>query len=105
MIVPNKVNVTGKEKQRVRDTSRPRRRVDSSAFAAALGAEPIGAPHSRAADLISLAELGNQLIGRLRSTGGRPSLADASQRCKVPLSTEDIAALGKIIDTIEQETG
>jgi hypothetical protein len=100
-----KAHVVGKEAKRIHDTSRPLPRIEPAEFAAALGAEPCPDPVADNADLISLAALGNDLIKRLRSTGGRPSLTDASERCKVPLSPEDIAALGQIIEEIEKNTG
>jgi hypothetical protein len=56
-------------------------------------------------DPISLAALGADLIRRLRSSGGRPALADATQKVKVPLSSEDILAIEQIISAIEGATG
>ena len=41
----------------------------------------------------------------LRSTGGRPALEDADERCKVPLSAEDVAALEKVLGAIERTSG
>jgi len=35
--------------------------------------------------------LGNELIKRLHSTGGRPALEGTIERCKVPLTPDDIA--------------
>lgn len=100
-----KPNTVSKALERLEDTGPALPRIEPAEFAAALGAEPIGAPRSKHLDLVSLGELGNQLIKRLRSTGGRPALADATHRCKVPLSSDDIAALEEIIEVLERETG
>ena len=100
-----KVNIVGKSLEQIESTGRDLPRVEPAEFAAALGAEPCGERHSAHLDLISLGELGNELIRRLRSTGGRPSLEGATERCKVPLSPGDIADLEQIINAIEAKTG
>ena len=100
-----KVKVIGTQPKRVRVVDRPQRRIEPSELAAALGAEPCGERFSGQLDPISLAEIGNELLKRRRSTGGRPSLADATERCKVPLSKEDVAALEEIVAAIERATG
>ena len=100
-----KISIVGKTTERIVDTSPSQRRISDEEFAAALGAEPIGERRSKHLDLISLGELGNELIKRLRSTGGRPSLEGATERCKVPLSPEDIAGLELVIDAVERQTG
>lgn len=53
-------------------------------------------------DPIAIAEIGAKLLRRLRSTGGRPALADATEFCRVPLSAEDVQALEEIAKQIEQ---
>src|SRR5512143_2718510 len=95
-----KVKIAGKRAERVQDTGKAMRRVGSDEFASALGAESCSPEVSRTIDLISLAAIGNELLKRLRSTGGRPALEDADETCKVPLSAEDIAALEKIAETV-----
>ncbi len=100
-----RINPIDKVAERIHDVSRPPRRIEPAEFAAALGAEPCGESVPKSADPITMAELGNELIKRLRSTGGRPALVDANHRCKVPLSPADIAALEQIIDAIEEQTG
>ncbi len=100
-----KVNIIGAQPKRVRMVDQPQRRIDPAELAAALGAEPCGERLSGRFDPISLAEIGNELLKRRRSSGGRPSLADASERCKVPLSKEDVAALEEIVAAIERATG
>lgn len=100
-----KINIIGKALERIEITGPALPRMEPAEFAAALGAEPCGERHSKHLDLISLGELGSELIKRLRSTGGRPSLEGATERCKVPLSPGDIRDLERIIDAIETKTG
>jgi hypothetical protein len=100
-----KINIVGKALKRIEITGRALPRIEPAEFAAALGAKPCGDRRSEHLDLISLGELGNELIKRLRSTGGRPSLEGATERCKVPLSPGDVAGLEQIIDAIEAKTG
>src|SRR5438128_12692668 len=73
-----KVNVIGTQPKRVRVADQPSRRIEPAELAAALGAEPCGERIGANLDPISLAELGTALLRRLRSSGGRPALADAT---------------------------
>jgi hypothetical protein len=100
-----KVNIVGTHPKRVRVVDKPRRRIEPAELAAALGAEPCGERIGANLEPISLAELGTELLRRLRSSGGRPALADATEYCRVPLSAEDVKALEKITEHIEQKTG
>jgi hypothetical protein len=100
-----KVHITGKAVERIEVTGRAMRRIEPSELAEVLGAEPCGERVAGDLDPIALAQLGNELIKRLRSSGGRPTLQDASERCKVPLSREDIKALEEIVTEIERSTG
>jgi hypothetical protein len=54
---------------------------------------------------VSLAALGSELIKRLRSSGGRPALADATEICRVPLSAEDVKALEGMVAHLEASNG
>ncbi len=94
----------GKGAERIQNTGPSLARIEPSEFVAAIGAEPCGGPHSQHLDPISLLALGNELLKRLRSTGGRPSLEGATEQCKVPLRPEDVKALEEIAKAIEQET-
>lgn len=100
-----KIEIIGAKPKRIEILDKPKRRIDPAEIAAALGAEPIGAPVSRNADLIDLAELGTQLLNRLRSSGGRPALEDATEICRVPLSTEDVKILEDMVAEIEKSSG
>src|SRR5439155_22374609 len=46
-----------------------------------------------------------QLLERLRSSGGRPALADATVHCRVPLSAEDVQTLEAMVAEIGESTG
>src|SRR5438552_16578840 len=100
-----KVNITGAKPKRIRIVDKPQRRIEPAELAAALGAEACAERIGANLDPISLAELGTQLLRRLRSSGGRPALCDATEFCRVPLSAEDMKALEKISAQIEQKTG
>jgi hypothetical protein len=100
-----KIIVTGKPARRVEVSGKPQRRVEPQEFAAALGAEPVGEAHAPNLDPLSLAALGSELIKRLRSSGGRPALADATEICRVPLSAEDVKTLEGMIAQLEESSG
>src|SRR6266852_7593989 len=100
-----KVNIVGTQPKRVQVVDKPVRRIEPTEVAAALGAEPCGEHIGANPDPISLAELGTELLRRLRSSGGRPALVDATEYCRVPLSPNDVKALERITAQIEQSTG
>lgn len=99
-----KINTVGKKAERIHNTGPSLPRIEPSEFAASIGAEPCGERHSKHLDPISLLALGNELLKRLRSTGGRPSLEGATEQCKVPLRPEDMVALEEITNAIQQKT-
>jgi hypothetical protein len=100
-----RIAVTGKPARRIEVTGKSQRRIEPAKFAASLGAEPIGEAHDMSLDPVALAAMGGAVIKRLRSTGGRPTLADATEICRVPLSADDLESLKKVTDAIEQSTG
>jgi hypothetical protein len=100
-----KIIVTGKPARRIEVTGNPKRRIEPEEFAAALGAEPVGEVHASSLDPLALAALGSELIKRLRSSGGRPALADATEICRVPLSAEDIKTLERIVTQLAESSG
>jgi hypothetical protein len=100
-----KMNIVGKKAERIRNTGPSLPRIEPSQFAEGIGAEPCHEEHSKMLDPISLLALGNELLKRLRSTGGRPSLEGATELCKVPLRPEDLSALEQLQKAIENETG
>jgi hypothetical protein len=99
-----KIEIVGAKPKRIEIADQPKRRFDPAELAAALGANTAGQTTS-SPDIISLAELGTQLLNRLRSSGGRPALADATEICRVPLSAEDFKSLEVITEQIAQASG
>jgi hypothetical protein len=65
----------------------------------------VGEAHAQNLDPVSLAALGSELIKRLRSSGGRPALADATEICRVPLSAEDVKTLEGMVAQVETSSG
>ncbi len=100
-----KITVTGKSARRIDVSGKPQRRIEAEEFAAALGAEPVGDAHAQNLDPVSLASLGSELLKRLRSSGGRPALADATEICRVPLSVEDVKTLEGLVLQVETSSG
>lgn len=78
------IKVKGKSLPKVKVSGNTLERVQGSAVADALGAEPTHDSLSVAQAPVALAALRQALAERLRSTGGRPSLG-ASRRQKFPL--------------------
>ena len=100
-----KIIETGKPARRIEVSGKAQRRIEPEEFAAAIGAEPIGAAHAPNLDPVSLAALGSELIKRLRSSGGRPALADATEICRGPLSSEDVKTLEGMVAQLESSSG
>jgi hypothetical protein len=71
---------------RIRDSSETLPRIEVSRVAEALGAEPSELMRDSTGGPLSLFQVKQELLRRLQSTGGRPSLSGASGRKKVPLS-------------------
>lgn len=100
-----KIKITGKGADRINITGKALPHIEPAEFAAALGAEPCCVSMSGGLDAIAIGAIGQELLKRLRSTGGRPALEDADQICKVPLSAADVAALERIGEAIGEQTG
>jgi hypothetical protein len=100
-----KIDIIGAKPKRIHIVNPPKPPLDPAAVAEGLGARPCGERIEGNLDPIGLAALGTQLLARLRSSGGRPALADATEICRVPLSADDLNALEKLTAEIEQNTG
>ncbi|MBM4071100.1 MAG: hypothetical protein FJ271_19460 [Planctomycetes bacterium] len=100
-----KIITTGTPARRIETSGKPQRRIEHEEFAAALGAEPMSEAHSPNLDPMSLAALGSELLKRLRSSGGRPALADATEICRVPLSAEDVKTLEGMVAQVGESSG
>ena len=101
----SKTDIVGAKPKKIDIVDQPKRRIDPGQLAVALGAKPIGQQVSGDLDPIGLAELGTQLLNRLRSSGGRPALTDATEMCRVPLSVEDTKTLETMVAQIGESTG
>ncbi|SRR5579872_3143821 len=99
------ITIVGAKPKKIEVVDQPKRRIDPAEFAAALGAKPSGLQVHGNLDPITLAELGTQILNRLRSSGGRPALSDATVHCRVPLSAEDIKTLESMVAQIAGATG
>lgn len=99
-----KIAIVGAKPRKIDILDQPKRPIDPAELAAALGANPSTQVPGNL-DPIGLAELGTQLLNRLRSSGGRPSLADAPINCRVPLSTEDLQTLETMLSNISASIG
>jgi len=100
-----KITILGAKPRKIEIVDQPRRRVDPAELGAAIDAEPCGRLGTGSLDPLTLAELGTQLLQRLRSSGGRPALADATVNCRVPLSDADVKALESMVSEIGASTG
>ena len=100
-----KITIVGARPKRVQILNQPKRRIDPAELAVGLGAAPCGEQVSGFLDPIALAELGTQLLQRLRSSGGRPALADATEICRVPLCAEDVIMLETMAAHIGESSG
>ena len=99
--MPKKINIVGAKPKKI-EVIRPAGSDASTlqSLAASLGRRRSEWPASSlpSLDPIALAELGTQLLQRLRSSGGRPALADATINCRVPLSPEDMKTLETMVE-------
>jgi hypothetical protein len=100
-----KIQIVGAQPKQLEVVDRPKRRIDPGDLAAALGAEATGQHAPLSMDPIALAELGTQLLDRLRSRGGRPALTDATVNCRVPLTAADVKTLETMVAQIGGSTG
>ncbi len=100
-----RIDIIGVRPKKLDVLDQSKRRIDPPELAAALDANPTGQRASLSLDPIALAELGTQLLHRLRSSGGRPAIADATVNCRVPFSAEDIKTLEYMVVQIGGSTG
>jgi hypothetical protein len=77
-------------------------RVDPTQVATALGAELIGTCEAGIGSPLSIFQVRQELHNRLRSTGGRPGLAETSRRVKIPLSAAQWKALEGIANEVAE---
>jgi len=80
----------------IQDTSEVLRRIEPVRVQSALGAHESGFVVRAIGSPLALTQVRQELMERLRSTGGRPSLADTSRRVKVPLGERQWQELEEI---------
>jgi hypothetical protein len=91
-----RVHVTGSSQPRIQIAGNAQPRVDPSQVAAALGAELIPTKVDAKGGPLTVYALRAELLRRRHSSGGRPGIAGASQRVKIPLSDRDWTELEKL---------
>jgi hypothetical protein len=79
------------------------RRVEPERVAEALGATIEITEAMTPQSPIALVAMRQELLSRLTSTGGRPGLAGATRRQKIPLDDADWARLQKIAEALNDE--
>ena len=88
----------------VRDTSAASApRIDPRELAEALGAEPASVSLKHALGPISLLAVREELVKRLQSNGGRPTLAGATHRAKVSLGDKEWVALEELAEAVSSQ--
>lgn len=85
---------------RIRDVSRREPAIPIGEVAEAFRARPMHLNMGGDTNPLSLVAVREQLIGRLRSTGGRPALADTDTKMKVPIGTDDLRVVEVIAEKI-----
>jgi hypothetical protein len=97
-----KVGLTDKPARTV-SIRRPRvRRIASVRVRAALSAEPFAAGPRHDDSALSLFALRSEIAKRLQSRGGRPALAGAEKRAKVPMARAQWRALERLAEKISE---
>jgi hypothetical protein len=86
--------------KRIRDRSTTFPRVEPNDVAAALGAVPTADRLHDVLGPITLFAVREELVKRLQSSGGRPALAGATRRAKIPVGDQDWLELEKLAAAI-----
>lgn len=86
--MPRKIRDSSRTLPVLRDVSPTLDRIEPDRVAAALGAEASQERLRSRLGPLSLLAVRQELQRRLRSTGGRPALAGAPRRTKIPLSPQ-----------------
>jgi hypothetical protein len=85
---------------RIKDLSKTLPRVDPTRVAEALGAEATGLMLGIGGSPLSVFQIRQELMRRLQSSGGRPSLSGTSGRKKIPLSDAQWRELEEIASDV-----
>jgi len=100
-----RIRDTGAVLPHIHDTGPVLPRVDAHDLAAAFGATETRVLRRLARDPHTLASLRKEILGRLASHGGRPSLEGTTKRRKIPFRPEDWRALGEVARTLSRDLG
>ena len=92
------VSRTGR-RSRIRNLSKASPNISRDTIAESFGAVPVGSTRDRNDPSWALAYVAREIDQRLRSTGGRPALADTERKVKVPVTKDDLARLEAIAST------
>ena len=84
----------------ITDTSKTLPRIDPSKVAEALGGEPTGLTWGPGGAPLSFFQVRQEIMRRLQSSGGRPSLSGTSARKKIPLNDSQWHELEKIASEV-----
>jgi hypothetical protein len=101
--MPRKIQDCGKTLPVIRDVSVAMPRIELDEVAMALAAEPCRESLQTRLGPISLLAVRQELLRRLRSTGGRPALAGATRRVKIPLSDQQWQQLEELAEEVLED--
>ena len=97
-----RIKTTGNKGPRVKVTNPRGPTISPEEVAAALGADKVpGGVKAQSPD--TLAVVRQELVRRLSSSGGRPSLEGTSRRQKIPLDDEDWERLREIAEALRDD--
>lgn len=100
-----RVRDTGRTLSGIRDTGKTLPALDTKDLAKALGASEVVVTRRAPRDIRSMAELRSEILGRLKSRGGRPALQGATQRQKIPLRPAEWKKLARLARRFSREAG
>jgi hypothetical protein len=95
-----KINTTGKKLPRITVTSPRLPRMEPTAVAKALGAEPAADRAEGHPAALTLYALRAEIMRRLVSQGGRPRIEGTNQRVKIPVKDQDWHALESLASSL-----
>ena len=98
-----RIKGTSRAYRGIRHSGKRSPKVDGKQLAQALGADEVStSTNVDVGSSIDMYALRERLAERLLSTGGRPSLRDASRRQKIPLTGEDWESLERIAEQLSE---
>ena len=98
-----KLKITSRSLGTIRHAGVAGRSVNPALIAKSLGAAEFVSRKRIQGTPISLHALRRELVGRVRSTGGRPALEGATKIQKIPLKPEDWSRLEELADQLSRQ--